>query len=390
MHVEIPETDLVRWRRHLHAHPELGFHEHETVKYVEAELKAIGVDALERPTPTSLAATIVGTMPAAGRPLRTVAIRSDLDALPVAEDTGLLFASENPGVMHACGHDAHMAMLLGTAKVLAGMRDKFRGTVKLIFQHAEEQIPGGAAEMVAAGVMEGVDAIIGLHVWNGKTGRILVSTDKHASTASDTAVINIEGCGAHGSAPHTGIDPILVGAEIIQALHTIVSRNISPEHFAVVSPTIFRAGTVVNVIPQTAQIELNTRTKDEADRELIMARVNAVCASIAAAHGAKAEVVWTQGYAAIEQDPAMVDRALRVAKATVGDEMVGTWHGMTASEDFSAFAACAPAVYLILGCGDAEEGCPYSNHHPRFAVREEAMPVGVRIEVAMALDFLNE
>lgn len=384
----VPETDLIRWRRHLHAHPELGFQENATSAYVEAELRAIGVDGIERPAGTSVVAWVKGTKPSE-KPVKTVAIRCDLDALPVQEQSTLDFKSTNDGVSHVCGHDAHMAMMLATAKVFAENRTAFSGTVKFIFQHAEECIPGGAAAMVAAGVMKGVDAVVGLHVWNAKTGAILVATDKQASTASDTAKITIEGCGAHGSAPHTGIDPILVGTEIVQALHTIVSRNINPEHFAVVSPTIFRAGTVVNVIPQLAEIELNVRTKDPDDRKLIKSRIYAICEAIAAANGAKVTVEWTEGYAAIEQDPEMVARALRVCRETLGDENVGTWHGMSASEDFSAFSAEAPGVYLILGCGNAEEGCPYSNHHPSFHVREEALPVGVKVEVAMALDVLN-
>lgn len=388
MHFDVPETDLIRWRRHLHEHPELAYREEATSAYVEQELRAIGVDGIERPAKTSLVAWVKGTKPT-DKPTKTVALRCDLDALPVEEASDLPFKSKNPGVSHVCGHDAHMAMMLATAKVLAQHRDAFSGTVKFFFQHAEEQIPGGAAEMVAAGVMEGVDAVVGLHVWNAKTGTILVATDRQASTASDSTVIRIEGCGAHGSAPHTGIDPILVGAEIVQALHTIVSRNINPEHFAVVSPTIFRAGTVVNVIPQTAEIGLNTRTKDPEDRKLIKERIFTICESVAKAHGAKVEVEWEQGYAAIEQSDDMINRALRVCRETLGEENVGTWHGMSASEDFSAFSAEAPGVYLILGCGSAEEGCPYSNHHPSFRVREEALPVGVRVEVAMALDYLN-
>lgn len=145
----------------------------------------------------------------------------------------------------------------------------------------------------------------------------------------------------------------------------------------------------MNVIPQTAEIGLNTRTKDPEDRKLIKERIFTICESVAKAHGAKVEVEWEQGYAAIEQSDDMINRALRVCRETLGEENVGTWHGMSASEDFSAFSAEAPGVYLILGCGSAEEGCPYSNHHPSFRVREEALPVGVRVEVAMALDYLN-
>lgn len=383
----IPEDDLVRWRRHVHRHPELSFCEHQTVAYVEAELRAMGIEAIRRPTDTSLTADIVGTLPATG-PVRTIALRADMDALPVEEAEGLEFCSENPGVSHVCGHDAHVAILLGTAKVLTVLRSTFAGRVRLIFQHAEESLPGGARDMVAAGVLDGVDACAGLHVWNDRIGRLSVCTDRVATTASDAAWITIEGRGTHGSMPHAGIDPILVGSELVGALHTIVSRNISPDRFVVVSPTVFEAGNVVNVIPQTARIGLNIRTKDADDRALVRERVYTLAEHVAAAHGAKVKIDWQSGYDAIVQDEGMIARALRVAKETLPEQLVATRTGWTASEDFSAFANRVPAVYLFLGAGGPEEGYHVQNHHPAFRADERCLPYGVAVETAFALDFL--
>ena len=365
----IPEDDLVRWRRHVHRHPELSFCEHQTVAYVEAELRAMGIEAIRRPTDTSLTADIVGTLPATG-PVRTIALRADMDALPVEEAEGLEFRSENPGVSHVCGHDAHVAILLGTAKVLTVLRSTFAGRVRLIFQHAEESLPGGARDMVAAGVLDGVDACAGLHVWNDRIGRLSVCTDRVATTASDAAWITIEGRGTHGSMPHAGIDPILVGSELVGALHTIVSRNISPDRFVVVSPTVFEAGNVVN------------------DRALVRERVYTLAEHVAAAHGAKVKIDWQSGYDAIVQDEGMIARALRVAKETLPEQLVATRTGWTASEDFSAFSNRVPAVYLFLGAGGPEEGYHVQNHHPAFRADERCLPYGVAVETAFALDFL--
>lgn len=383
-------SDLVRWRRYVHQHPELSYHESETATYVEEELRKLGVTDISAPTLTSRVAEITGLAPApAGVRHAVVAIRADMDALPVPEAEGLDFCSVNPGVSHACGHDAHVAMLLGAAKILMEERENFSGTVRLIFQHAEEAAPGGAKELVAAGVMKGVDAVIGLHVMNDPIGQIRVCTVPAFSTASDCVWATITGCGTHASMPEGGIDPVMIGSEVVMALHTIVSRNISPDHFAVVSPTVFQAGDVINAIPQKARIGINIRTKDPDDRVRIHDRVEALIRGIAEANGGTAAFEWLAGCPAVIQDPEMIERALRVAREILppGKAAVGT--GMSASEDFSYFAECAPAAYVILGGGNAEEGYPHRNHHPAYRYSEAALPVGARYEAALALDLLR-
>lgn len=380
------EEDLLRWRRYVHQHPELSEAECGTAAYVEAALRAMGIDEVSAPTPTSRTAYIRG-LGSAGTG-RTVALRADMDALPVPEATGLPFASENPGVSHACGHDGHVAILLGAAAALQALRGEFSGSVKLIFQHAEEVAPGGARELVEKGVMEGVDAAVGLHIMTDPVGMIRVCTDLAASTASDCCWIDIEGCGSHASMPQASVDPVMIGAEIVTALQTIVSRSISPDHFAVVSPTVFSGGEVINAIPQRARIGVNIRTKDPADREKTRERTEALARGIAQANGASAEVEWLEGCPAIIQDPAMIERAMRVAQAVQPEGLAAAGHGMFASEDFSFLAEKAPSVYVILGGGTPEEGYPYKNHHPAFRFDERCLIAGVRFETAMALDLL--
>ena len=382
---EALRTELVRWRRHVHQHPELSFEEVETAAYIETELRTMGYDDVVAPTPTSRVATLRGGLPGE----RTIAIRADIDALPVEEAEGLPFRSVRPGVAHVCGHDNHVAILLGTAKVLLALRDQLPGTVKFFFQHAEESAPGGAQDMVDAGVLERVDACVGLHVMNDPVGLVRVTTERAVSTACDAVWLTIRGCGTHGSMPHAGVDPLLVGAEMLLAFHTIVSRNISPDHFAVVSPTVFQGGSVFNVIPDTAKLGVNVRTKDPADRELIFRRIETIAKNIAAANDAAVDITFEPGCAATIQDPAMIERALRVAREVMPEGKVATGKGMTGSEDFSVFAEHVPSVYLILGGGTAEEGYPYQNHHPAFGADEACLLEGVKMETALALDFLT-
>lgn len=383
-------ADLIRWRRHVHQHPELSYQESETAAYVEAELRKMGVSGVWAPTPTSRIADIRGeaAAPAGVRP-GMAAIRADMDALPVQEAKGLDFCSVNAGVSHACGHDAHVAMLLGAAKILSAERAYFSGTVRLIFQHAEEKSPGGAKELVAAGVMKGVDAVIGLHIMNDPIGMIRVSTAPAFSTASDCVWATITGCGTHASMPEGGVDPVMIGSEIVMALHTIVSRSISPNHFAVVSPTVFQGGDVINVIPQTARIGINIRTKDPGDRVRIHERIEALVRGIAEANGASVEFEWLPGCPAVIQDPEMIERALAVAREMLPEGKAATGSGISASEDFSYLAECAPAAYVTLGGGTAADGYPHRNHHPAYRYSEEALPVGARYEAALALDILR-
>jgi amidohydrolase len=382
---EIPSEEIVAWRRHFHENPELSFKEVATSQYIVDELgKMAGIDAIERPTETSVVAIIKGGKGAG----KTIALRADIDALPVAEANEVCYRSKVEGLSHACGHDGHAAMLLGTAKVLGAMKDQFAGTVKLMFQPAEEMPPGGAIEMIKAGVLEGVDYCMGLHIVNDKAGLVRM-IESEATTSTDAGFITITGRGSHGSMPHASIDPIVVGAEIVMALHTIVARNICPDNFAVVSPAVFKSGTVCNVIPHTAEIHVNCRTKNEKDREYVIERINTIAQNIAAANGAQVEVKWMRGYSAVAQDLDLVKQVKEAMVETFGADNVATSKGLTASEDFSEFTKVVPSCYFTIGGGNAEEGFPYMNHHPQFNFDEKCLTVGTKAEVAAVMKLLG-
>lgn len=383
---EIPSEEIVAWRRHFHENPELSFKEVATSQYIVDELgKMAGIDAIERPTETSVVAIIKGGKGAG----KTIALRADIDALPVAEANEVCYRSKVEGLSHACGHDGHAAMLLGTAKVLGAMKDQFAGTVKLMFQPAEEMPPGGAIEMIKAGVLEGVDYCMGLHIVNDKAGLVRMIESEAATTSTDAGFITITGRGSHGSMPHASIDPIVVGAEIVMALHTIVARNICPDNFAVVSPAVFKSGTVCNVIPHTAEIHVNCRTKNEKDREYVIERINTIAQNIAAANGAQVEVKWMHGYSAVAQDLDLVKQVKEAMIETFGADNVATSKGLTASEDFSEFTKVVPSCYFTIGGGNAEEGFPYMNHHPQFNFDEKCLTVGTKAEVAAVMKLLG-
>lgn len=379
---QINEAQLIQWRHHIHAHPELGFQEHNTAQYILKELSGIEGITLTQPTPTSVVATLVGT---AG-PGKTIALRADIDALPVQEANDVPFCSQNPGVGHMCGHDTHAAMLMAAIAALAPERHTLHGTVKFLFQHAEELPPGGAIDLVKAGVLDDVDHCIGLHIMNGPVGKVKILTDEVVTSSCDNCHITIHGKGSHSSRPHHGVDPILVGAEIILALHTIVSRNIDPSHFAAVSPNVFVGGTVSNVIPQTAELEVDIRAKNPDDRSLLMARVEELAYGIAKNHHAEATLTWQPGAKSVVQDLALVNEIKALAEATLGADNVLTTTAMSGSEDFSEFSEVVPSCmyFNVLG-GES----PYENHHPQFLPKDEALITGTTMEVAIVKHFLK-
>ncbi|MGC9336468.1 MAG: M20 metallopeptidase family protein [Anaerolineae bacterium] len=380
---EVPEDAIIEWRRYIHAHPELSYKEFETSAFVAEKLERFGGIEVTRPTETSVVGTLRGAQPG-----KTVALRADMDALPVQEETGLDFASKNPGVAHVCGHDAHTAMLLGTAQVLSGMTDRLAGTVKLIFQHAEEQNPGGAQELVNAGILEEVDAIFALHVMNQKPGTIQ-SVKGAATTSAGGFYLTIQGRGSHGSMPHHGIDPILVGSQVVLALNTIVSRSVDPTHMVVVGVGRFQSGDAPNVVPDTANLAVSVRTTNNDDTELVHRRCEEIIKGICDSYGATYTTQWVPSYAVVENDPEMVDVALAAAAKVVGEENATLGRPLPASEDFSAYSRVVPAAFIFLGAGTAAEGLPYMNHHPKFDILESCLADGTRTEVQIILDMLG-
>ena len=388
----LPADQVIAWRRYIHQNPELSFKEYKTSQYIEEVLRSFGNLRIEKPTATSVLAILKGEGPRAATG-KTVMLRADIDALPVPDETGTDYTSVNPGISHACGHDTHAAMLLGAAKVLSENRELINGTVLFIFQHAEELPPGGAIEIIQSPVMQDrkIDAVFGLHsMTNQKAGLILIYEDGPCSTAADGFAITITGKGAHGSMPDKGIDPILTGSELVLALNTIVSRNIKPGKFGVVSVGTFNAGVANNVIPEVTTITGTVRTTEEDIRQTVEERIRTITEHVCKVNGAQFEIKYDRTYGAVVNDKVLSHLALAAVKKVNGEENAEFDPEMTSgSEDFSAYAKLAPICFIKLGGGNKEEGYGFSNHNPKFNVVEDSLLYGVRAEVQIVLDFLN-
>src|SRR3954453_12386903 len=290
--------DVITWRRHFHRNPEPSFQEEQTSRFVHETLESFPALQVSRPTRTSVMGHLRG-----GRPGPVLAIRADMDALPIQEENDFEFASRRAGVMHACGHDAHTAMLLGTAKVLSALREQLPGEVRFLFQHAEELFPGGADEMIEAGVMDGVDVVIGAHVWSPlEAGRIGIVYGP-AMAAPDTFWITVHGRGGHAALPHQTVDPIVAGAQVVSSLQHIVSRGSDPLSTVVVSVTRFVAGTTHNVIPGTVEMQGTVRSFEPALRARLPELMERYVKGITEAHGATYDFKYQHGYRVVVNEP---------------------------------------------------------------------------------------
>lgn len=376
----IPEEDLIKWRRHIHENPELSFQEEKTSQYVESILKDLGNIEIVKAAKTSVIGVLKGSKPG-----KTVAFRADMDALPLQEETGLPFSSKIENVSHACGHDTHTAMLLATATTLSKMQKQIKGTVYFIFQHAEEQDPGGALDIINSGALKDVEAFFGMHVIpNYPVGHIGVLPTGAASTTSDGFYLTVIGKGSHGSMPQLGVDPIVAGAEIVTSLQTVVSRNVTPGEMAVVTIGKFQSGEAPNVIADKAELAASIRTTTDETRKLVEKRIRSLVDNITKAHGATYDLEYIFSYPAIQNDGELNDLAKKSATTILGKGQVFDAPIMTASEDFSYYNKVAPTCFLILGVGDG-----VANHNPKFNPDENALVNGVKAQVQTILDFLN-
>jgi amidohydrolase len=377
-------------RRDFHEHPELAFQEVRTAGIVADRLRALGVEDVRTGIAgTGVTGLIHGTKEGPGR---TVLLRADMDALPILEENEVEYVSQNPGVMHACGHDAHTAMLLGSARLLSERRDQFPGTVKLLFQPAEELPPGGAKPMIDAGVLEDpkVDAAFGLHIDQDNPVGMVGMRPGPAMAAADRFTMVIHGKGGHGAKPNDTIDPIVIGAQIISALQTLVSRTIDPAEEAVVTVGYFTAGKAFNVIPDTAELGGTVRTFTPANRDLLERRIGEIASGIAQALGATVDYTYTRGYPATVNHPEMAELVRQEAAKVVGEEGVHNPPLMMGAEDFSYFLEEVPGAYWFVGSQNPERGLIWGHHHPRFDLDEAAMAIGMESMVNVALRYLNE
>jgi amidohydrolase len=375
-------------RRYFHQHPELGFQEENTARRVIERLSALDLDEVQ----TGIAQTgVVGVLHGRKGPGKTVLLRADMDALPITELNDVPYKSEHPGVMHACGHDAHTAMLLGAARVLAARRDEFAGTIKFLFQPSEEQGTGGAAPMIAAGVLENpkVDAAFGIHVGsNIPAGKIAVLPGP-VNAAADTARVTIRGLGGHAARPQMAIDPIIIGAHCIVALQTLVSREVNPLLPAVITVGSLHAGTVSNVIPEEGHFEATIRTFDPRTRALLAERIPQVVTGIAETFRATAEVEYDLGYPPLVNNAEMAALVREAALAVVGPERVMDSEPGMGAEDMAYFLNAVPGAFYRLGVRNEATGKTYGHHHPRFDIEEDALATGVAMHAAVALRYLN-
>lgn len=381
--------EVVALRREIHRHPERGRQEVRTSALIRAELEAYGVDVIERPVPTAVVALIHGKK--GDGPC--LALRCDIDALPVQEETELPYASEEAGFMHACGHDMHTAMLLGVARLLCQHREDFRGTVKLIFQHSEDTLPGGAKELVEKGVLENphVDAIFGLHVMPDaeRVGQIGVHVGP-MTTAVDLYDITISGKGGHGSQPQETTDPILTAAQMITTFQQIVARRIDPMEMGVFSVCMVHGGDAVNVIPSTVRVSAIARTYAESVRAAIQKQVFAIARGMEELSGNQIAVDATEGYPGVVNDEALVSLASHAVGTALGsDRLLVLPRPMAFSEDFSYYGTMGdiPSAFLVLFAG--HEGPLVPLHHPQCALKEEAMPTGIAAFLAIVRDYLK-
>ena len=377
-------AQVIGWRRWLHQHPELGFQEHGTAAYVEAQLLAFANLSVSRPTPTSVLAVLKGQ---AG-PGRTVLLRADMDALPIEEQTGLPFASQHPGVMHACGHDGHTAMLLGAAQILSAQPEALYGEVRFIFQHAEELFPGGAQELVDGGLMDGVDVVVGTHLMSPVPTGVVVLRSGPLLAAPDAFEITIQGRGGHGAMPHQTVDPVVVAAHVVLALQSVISRLRDPLEPAVLTVSQIHGGTAHNVIPDVVTLGGTVRTFDEALRARIPGQMEQLARGTAEAHGATCTSEYVRGYRAVVNDAAVTGVLREVAREALASEMaagemqLSEGQPIMGGEDFSAYLSRAPGCFILIGAGFHSH--QYPHHHPKFDFDERALDHGTRLYVAAA------
>jgi amidohydrolase len=373
-------------RRDFHMHPELGFQEVRTAGIVAKELQKLGLEVTTGIGKTGVAAMIEGS-----RPGQTLLLRADMDALPILEQTGAEYASQNPGVMHACGHDGHTAILLTVAKMLNNARDQFPGSIKLVFQPAEEG-QGGAESMITDGVFDDpkVDVTFGLHLWNEKPVGWLGIAEGPTMAGAEKFDITITGKGGHGAMPQGAIDPILAGAQIVNALQSIVSRNVAPLDSAVVSVTQFHGGDAFNVIPQTVELGGTIRTFDLKVRDLVLKRVAEITSGIAEALGCQAEFRNMRLTPPVINDSTTIKLVQKAAGKVLPDLTLDESAPITmGSEDFAFMMEKVPGCFIFVGSANAERGLDYGHHHPKFDVDERALSQAAALMAQSAIEILN-
>lgn len=428
------EPYLIDKRRFFHAHPELSGEEVNTTAAIAQELDAMGIeyalpnDFIPGPAPahytesenlaslkeagkafarqdveaqggstissqSGLIVTIRGEAPDAydeqGRPRHRIVLRSDIDALPILEQTGASYASKNEGVMHACGHDCHIAMMLGAIRLLNELRGQLRGEVRIVFQPAEE-ISIGSRRMIAAGALDGVETIYGAHIWSEvEAGTVSIESGPRMAN-TDWFRVDISGSSAHGAMPHKGVDAIVVGAAIIEALQVVVSRDVSPFDPVVLTIGEFHGGVARNVMAGTSYLTGTVRSFDPKVREFLRERMEFMVHHVARSYSAKADFEWQSGNSALINDKKCAKRAIKSAVKVLGEDALAKYEGTLSGEDFSEYLRVVPGVFVFVGGKNPEKGADHPQHSCYYEVDESVLVSGVKLAAQYAFDFLNE
>ncbi len=375
----------IELRRDFHRHPELGFQEERTAAIVAKTLTDLGLDVTTGVAKTGVIGLLRGT---SASPV--LMLRFDMDALPITEETGAPYASEEPGKMHACGHDSHVAVGLSVARLLSARRDQIQGTVKFVFQPAEEG-DGGAMHMVAEGVMEepNPDYVLGMHVWNEMPVGWYSLTPGPMMAGAEIFSVTITGKGGHGASPHQSVDPIVAAAQIVNALQTITARNVNPLESAVVSVCKLDAGTAFNIIPQTARLSGTIRTFKPDVYQTVETRFKEIVENVASAMDCQAEIDLLRVTFPVDNDPEMINAMTDVVKDFDPEARIDHDHQTMGSEDFSLFIKDTPGCFVMVGSANPEKGLDFGHHHPKFDIDEDCLPFAVAIMAQGALEILK-
>lgn len=384
---EAYSKEVVGLRRHLHANPELSYQEYNTVKFVAQTLRSFGIEPTEGVATTGLIAEIKGKNPNK----KTIALRADMDALPITEINDVPYKSKTNGVMHACGHDVHTSSLLGTAKILNALKDQFEGTVRFLFQPGEEKNPGGASYMIRDGALKNPtpSSIIGQHVFPLlPTGKIGFREGMYMAS-SDEIYLKVIGKGGHGAAPELAIDPVVIASHIIIGLQQVISRNASPKQPTVLTFGKIVGGTATNIIPDEINIAGTFRAMNEVWRAEGLKRIKKMAESIAEGMGGKCEVNISHGYPYLENNPDVTRRIKKAAEEYVGKENVVDIDVTLASEDFAFYSHVVPASFYRLGTRNDAKGITSYVHTPTFDIDEDALKIGPGLMAWMAVKELE-
>jgi amidohydrolase len=373
-------------RRDFHRHPELGFQEVRTASIVARELTELGLEVSTGVAETGVVALVEGA-----RPGKVALLRFDMDALPIEEETGAEYASQNTGVMHACGHDGHTAVGLTVARLLHAHRQDLKGTVKLVFQPAEEGL-GGAERMIAEGVLEHPrpDVTLAMHVWNEKPLGWIGVTPGPAMAAAEKFTVWITGKGGHGAAPHLAVDPVLASAYVITALQSIVSRNLAPLQTAVISVTTVHGGEAFNVIPPQVEMQGTIRTFEPEAREMVLRRFREVVETTAASLGCQARIELEALTPAVINDPKIAALVQRLAPEALPFSDLDVSNRTMGSEDMAYMMREVPGCFIFVGSANPEKGLDAPHHHPRFDIDERALVYGAALLASAAVEYLDQ